>query len=210
MYKFSHFGCLVSKINRLPPEIYADNLKGYGVEADPRELMQRAMFACMQTRDELDALARIYAAQQGLESSNYRDIIRELKKHRVAGDQVLPVYKAHLAQLEDTIRKQNIVTFPKRPAVIRFQRRPAAARTIGAGGDDAVRAVAEIVNVASRQEHYVLDMRAPARPTPLCNFNQRRVVIQSATVVLRFISRRSLASGAQISNGLQKCSGGTS
>jgi uncharacterized protein (DUF885 family) len=115
------------KSNRLPPEIYADNLKGYGVEADPRELMQRAMFAYLQTRDELDSLARVYAAQKGLESSNYRDVIRELKKHRVAGDQVLPVYKAHLAQLEDILRTKNIVTLPKRAAVIRLSTEAEAA-----------------------------------------------------------------------------------
>ena len=115
------------KTNRLPPEIYADNLKSFGVEADPRDLMQRAMFAYMQTRDELDALARVYAAQKGLKSSNYRDVIRELKKNRVAGDQVLPVYKSHLAQLEDTLRKQNIVTLPKRDAVIRLSTEAEAA-----------------------------------------------------------------------------------
>jgi len=115
------------KTNRLPPEIYADNLKGFGVDADPRDLIKRAMFAYMQTRDELDALARVYAAQKGLGSSNYRDVIRELKKSRVAGDQVLPVYKSHLAQLEDTIRKQNIVTLPKRAAVIRLSTEAEAA-----------------------------------------------------------------------------------
>jgi uncharacterized protein (DUF885 family) len=113
--------------NRLPPEIYADNLKAYGVEADPRDLMQRAMFAYLQTRDEMDSLARIYAAQKGLKSSNYRDVIRELKKNRVAGDQVLPVYKAHLAQLEEIVRAQNIVTLPKRAAVIRLSTEAEAA-----------------------------------------------------------------------------------
>ena len=113
--------------NRLPPEIYADNLKAYGVEADPRDLMQRAMFAYLQTRDEMDSLARIYAAQKGLKSSNYRDVIRELKKNRVAGDQVLPVYKSHLAQLEEILRAQNIVTLPKRAAVIRLSTEAEAA-----------------------------------------------------------------------------------
>jgi hypothetical protein len=115
--------------NRLPPAIYADNLKAYGVEADPRDLMQRAMFAYLQTRDELDSLARIYAAQKGLASSNYRDVIRELKKHRVAGDQVLPVYKAHLAELEKIVRAQNIVTLPKRDAVIRLSTEAEAAQS---------------------------------------------------------------------------------
>ena len=113
--------------NRLPPEIYADNLKAFGVEADPRDLIQRAMFAYLQTRDEMDSLARIYAAQKGLKSSNYRDVIRELKKNRVAGDQVLPVYKSHLAQLEEILRAQNIVTLPKRAAVIRLSTEAEAA-----------------------------------------------------------------------------------
>ena len=115
------------KTNRLPPEIYADNLKAYGVEADPRDLIQRAMFAYLQTRDELDALARVYATQKGLGSANYRDVIRELKKNRVAGDQVLPVYKSHLVALEDILRQQNIVTLPKRDAVIRLSTEAEAA-----------------------------------------------------------------------------------
>jgi len=115
------------KTNRLPPEIYADNLKAYGVDTDPRDLMQRAMFAYLQTRDELDSLARIYAAQKGLKSSNYRAVIRELKKSRVAGDQVLPTYRAHLAELEDILRKQNIVTLPKRAAAIRLSTEAEAA-----------------------------------------------------------------------------------
>ena len=108
------------KTNRLPAEIYADNLKGFGVEADPRELMQRAMFAYLQTRDELDALARVLAAQKGYKSADYRDVIRELKKNRVPTSQVLQLYSSHLAQLEDMLRKQSIITLPKRNAVIRL------------------------------------------------------------------------------------------
>ena len=116
------------KTNRLPPEIYADNLKNYGVDADPRELMQLAMFAYLQTRDELDALARVVAAQKGYKSANYRDVIRELKKNRVAADQVLPLYTSHLARLEDILRKQGIVTLPKRNAVIRLATEAEAAQ----------------------------------------------------------------------------------
>ena len=136
------------KTNRLPPEIYADNVKTYGVDADPRELMQRALFAYLQTRDELDALARVYASQKGLPTSNYRDIIRELKKHRVAGDQVLPVYRSHLVQLEETMRAHDIITLPKRDAVIRLSTDAEAAaspaphldppRLIGNTGEPAV------------------------------------------------------------------------
>jgi len=108
------------KTNRLPPEIYADNLKGFGVEADPREVMQNAMTAYLQARDELDTLARIYAAQKGYKFSDYRSVIRELKKNRVPEDQVLAVYQSHLAQIEDTVRRQNIITLPQRKAAIRL------------------------------------------------------------------------------------------
>ena len=116
------------KTNRLPPEIYADNLKSVGVDADPRELMQRAMFAYMQTRDELDALARVVAAQKGYKSANYRDVIRELKKNRVPASQVLALYTSHLTELEGMLRRQAIVTLPKRNAVIRLSTEAEAAQ----------------------------------------------------------------------------------
>jgi len=108
------------KTNQLPAEIYASNLKAYGVDADPRDLMQRAQFAYMQTRDELDTLARVVAAQKGLKSSNYRDVLRELKKQRVPADQVESLYRSRLGQIEEIVRRENLVTLPKRDAVIRL------------------------------------------------------------------------------------------
>src|SRR4051812_401382 len=107
------------KTNRLPPEIYADNLKGFGVDADPREVMRNAMTAYLQARDELDTLTRVYASQKGYKSADYRSVIRELKKNRVPEDQVLNVYNAHLAQIEDTVRKEDIIPLPQRKAAIR-------------------------------------------------------------------------------------------
>jgi hypothetical protein len=108
------------KTNRLPPEIYADNLKSFGVDADPRDVMRNAMTAYLQARDELDTLARIYATQKGYKSSDYRSVIRELKKNRVPEDQLLNVYKAHLAQIEETVKKEGIITLPQRNAAIRI------------------------------------------------------------------------------------------
>jgi uncharacterized protein (DUF885 family) len=108
------------KSNRLPPEIYADNLKQYGVEADPRQLLQRAQFTFMKTRDEMEALARNIAAKKGYKSSDYRDVIHELKKNPIPKDKLLETYKAHLAQIEDIVRREHLVTLPKRDAVIRL------------------------------------------------------------------------------------------
>jgi uncharacterized protein (DUF885 family) len=108
------------KNNLLPPEIYADNLKQYGVTEDPRQLLARAQFTFMQTRDEMEALARSIAAQKGYKSASYRDVIRELKKNKIPKDKLLTVYKDHLAQIEEIIRREHIVTLPTRPAGIRL------------------------------------------------------------------------------------------
>ena len=106
--------------NLLPPEIYADNLKQYGVAMDPRELMDRALFSFAQTRDEMQTLAASIARSHGWKSGDYRDVLRELKKDRIPNDKLLEVYRARLAGLEAIIREQKLVTLPQRPASIRL------------------------------------------------------------------------------------------
>lgn len=108
------------KTNQLPAEIYASNLKSYGVDADPRDLIQQALFSYMQTRDELDTVARVVAAEKGFRSANYRDVLRELKKQRIPADQVESLYRARLAQIEEIVRKENVVTLPTRDAALRL------------------------------------------------------------------------------------------
>lgn len=46
------------KTNQLPTELYADNLKNFGVEMEPREIMDRARASYVQTRDEMKLAAR--------------------------------------------------------------------------------------------------------------------------------------------------------
>ena len=106
--------------NLLPPEIYADNLKQYGVTMDPRELMDRALFTFAQTRDEMQTLAASIARAHGWKSGDYRDVLRELKKDRIPDDKLLEVYRARLAGLEKIIREQKLLTLPQRAAAIRL------------------------------------------------------------------------------------------
>lgn len=108
------------KTNRLPPEIYANNLKSVGVTMDPHELMERALFSYVQTRDELASLARVLAAQRGWKAASYQDVIREMKKDRIPDDRLLEFYKNRLGQIEDIVRREKLVTLPTRPAVIRL------------------------------------------------------------------------------------------
>ena len=107
------------KSNQLPPELYADNLKGFGIQMDPHELMNRALASYVQTRDEMDVTARELAAQRKWSSSDYRDVIRALKKEQISEDQLLKSYVDRLGQIEDIIRREKLVTLPERKAVIR-------------------------------------------------------------------------------------------
>ncbi len=108
------------KTNRLPPEIYADNLKGFGVKMDPRELIDRALLGYVQTREEMASVARVIAARRGMNSDDYHDVIRELKKQKIPNDKLLDLYKSRLAQIEDIVRKEHLVSLPQRAAVIRL------------------------------------------------------------------------------------------
>ncbi|HEX7374252.1 MAG TPA: DUF885 domain-containing protein [Steroidobacteraceae bacterium] len=107
------------KTNLLPPEIYADNLRQVGVKADPQQLINRALVGFVQTRDEMQTLARILARERGYASADYRDVLRELKKVGISNDQLMPVYHARLAAIEDIVRREHLISLPERQAVIR-------------------------------------------------------------------------------------------
>jgi hypothetical protein len=106
--------------NRLPPEIYADNLRNFGVKADPRELIDTALLSFVQTREEMRTLAGLVAKERGFPSSDYRDVLRRLRQETIPNDQLIPTYQSRLASLEEIIRRERIVTLPARPAVIRL------------------------------------------------------------------------------------------
>jgi uncharacterized protein (DUF885 family) len=106
--------------SQLPAQIYADNLKQFGVDMDPRELIDRASASFTGTRTEMQSLARAVAAARGWKSSDYRDVVRQLKKESIPEDKLLSLYKERLTQLEQIVRRENIVTLPERDAVIRL------------------------------------------------------------------------------------------
>lgn len=108
------------KTNQLPPELYADNLKNVGVAMSPQEVMQRALADYVQTRDELILTAAELAKQRNWPESDYRAVIRRLKKERIPKDKLLALYQSRLRQIEAIVREKRIVTLPERAAVIRL------------------------------------------------------------------------------------------
>jgi hypothetical protein len=107
--------------HRLPPALYADNLKQVGVtDLQPDELIRRAQLSFVEIQNEMRALAPLVAKDKGYKSGDYRDVIRELKKQQVTGDAILPLYRDTLKKIEDSIRAGHVVTLPQRDAKIRL------------------------------------------------------------------------------------------
>ncbi|HSC47431.1 MAG TPA: DUF885 domain-containing protein [Gammaproteobacteria bacterium] len=106
--------------NRFPEEVYANNLHDLGVDEDPRALIQEAEFSFTEIQHQMDYIAAQVAKEHGYKSSDYRDVIRELKKQQLKGAEILPFYKKRLAAIEAIIRAEHIVTLPQRAMVIRM------------------------------------------------------------------------------------------
>jgi len=106
--------------HRLPAELYAESLKGFGIQMSPQELIERAQFGYMETRNEMAAMAKVIAAKRNWEKSGYRDIIAALKQEQLPSDEILSRYQLRLKEIEAIIRRERIVTLPTRDARIRF------------------------------------------------------------------------------------------
>jgi uncharacterized protein (DUF885 family) len=105
---------------RLPPEEYALELEGYGIDIPPAQLATMAHQAFLEIQGEMKTVAAQIAQQRHLLSSDYRDVIHELKKQQLVGDAILPFYENRLKQIEQIVIDKQIVTLPDRPARIRI------------------------------------------------------------------------------------------
>lgn len=104
---------------KLPPELYAYNLRQVGIDIAPEQLIAAAQLEFAETRNEMRTLAALIAKQNGYASVDYRDVIRELKKKQLGRDAIEPYYKDRIAAIEDIIRREKIVSLPNRPMIMR-------------------------------------------------------------------------------------------
>jgi uncharacterized protein (DUF885 family) len=105
---------------RLPQEEYRLQLEGFGIDIPPDQLAAMAHQAFNEIQAEMKPIAAQIAQQRHLPSSDYRDVMRELKRQQIVGDAILPLYKDRLSQIETIINQHQIVTLPDRPARIRL------------------------------------------------------------------------------------------
>ncbi|QOL50114.1 DUF885 domain-containing protein [Massilia litorea] len=106
--------------HRLPPEVYADNLKNFGVDIGPQEMISKALTSFAEIRNQMQITANLIAKERGFKDADYRVVMNELKKQQIPLDAVMPLYAERLAAIESAVREQHIVTLPARKAVIRL------------------------------------------------------------------------------------------
>ena len=104
----------------LPRELYELQLKNYGVDDSPEDLIRTGQVGFMNIRNEMMALAPLIAKQQGYDTGNYREVIRLLKTDQVHGDKLMAKYREVMRELDVIIVREGLVSLPDEPARVRM------------------------------------------------------------------------------------------
>ncbi|RPF70748.1 DUF885 domain-containing protein [Aurantiacibacter spongiae] len=105
---------------RLPPELYALNLKQVGIDLPPQQLIARARRGFYETRQQMEALAPLVAAKFGFEETDYPSVIARLKADPVPQSELEDFYRDVGRQIEEIVAREHIVTLPDYPVSMRL------------------------------------------------------------------------------------------
>ena len=106
---------------RLPAAIYADNLRNVGIDIPPRELIKQAEQAFMEIQAQMQTLAPYVAKAEGFApTTNYRTVLKELKKQQLDRNSIEPYYEGVIGKIEAIIREHHLVTLPRRKMIMRL------------------------------------------------------------------------------------------
>ena len=104
----------------LPRELYALQLKQVGIDIPPETLLQRARLEFMETRATMQQLAPLVAKAKGIDATDYRTVIRALKKDTIPNDKLEARYREVIDAIDPIIRRERIVDVPQRPMIMRL------------------------------------------------------------------------------------------
>ena len=144
---------------RLPPEEYSLALENFGIDIPSDQLTAMAHKAFDEIQAEMKPIAAQIAQQRHLPSSDYRHVMRELKKQQIVGGAILPLYKDRLSQIEKIIREHQLVSLPDRPARIRLA---TAAETVQQPAPHMV--PPPFLHNTGEKGEFVLPLNIPAAP----------------------------------------------
>jgi hypothetical protein len=144
---------------RLPADLYAFELEQVGVGIAPEPLARGAREAFHQIQSQMQQLAPQVAKSRGLVTTDYRDVIRALKKEQLVGEAILPTYRNRLEAIEAIVRREKLVSLPERAARIRIATDAEAAQTPAPN----IRPPRLLGNTGELGE-FVLPLNVPASP----------------------------------------------
>ena len=104
---------------RLPPAVYANNLKQVGLDISPQDLIKKAELEFMETQAQMQMMAPDVAKAENINATDYRDVIKGLKKQQLDRDSIEPYYHQVIGKIQDIIRQQGIVSLPNREMIMR-------------------------------------------------------------------------------------------
>ncbi len=105
---------------RLPEPLYAYNLKQVGIDIAPEQLIKEAQFEFTELRSMMQMMAPVVAKAENIQATDYRDVLKALKKEQLGKDDVVPWYHEIIGHIEDTIRREHIITLPQRKMQMRL------------------------------------------------------------------------------------------
>lgn len=104
---------------RLPEPLYAYNLKQVGIDIPPEDLIKQAQLEFVEVRSAMQMIAPTVAKAEGFDATDYREVLKALKKQQLGKDDVVPWYHQIIGKIEDIIRREHIITLPQREMQMR-------------------------------------------------------------------------------------------
>jgi len=102
------------------PEFYAFQLKAYGIDLPPEELIARARRSFYEIRQQMRALSPVVAEKFGFAATDYPSVLAELKKQRIPAERMEEHYAGILNQLQQIATRERVVTLPDYPVNMRL------------------------------------------------------------------------------------------
>jgi uncharacterized protein (DUF885 family) len=114
---------------RLPEPLYAYSLKQVGIDIPPEQLIKQAELEFVELRSTMQMMAPTVAKAEGINATDYRDVLKALKQQQLGKDDVVPWYHQIIGQIQDIIRREHIITLPQREMQMRVASDAEAAAT---------------------------------------------------------------------------------
>lgn len=105
---------------RLPEELYAYNLRQFGIDIEPGALVAAARIAFFEIREQMQRLAPEVARAEGIDADDYRGVIRALKREQLEEDEIEDHYRGVIERIDTIIAREGIVDIPRRPVTMRL------------------------------------------------------------------------------------------